>query len=490
MLTFVSMEASKGTGMSWWMIWTLSEWAIRLLMIPIILRRRMTPVTSLAWLAVVFLSPELGVVLYLLLGSNHLGRRRRRRHRRVVATMRSEARLAIQLAHAARPTIEIMHQPIVIQSEAIGGFNILGGNNVEFLDDQEGTINRLVQDIDAARHHVHILVYIFACDQTGRRIVEALCRASARGVTCRVLVDAAGSWGFFGRNGLAHQLAAANVRCLPVLPAAPLRRKLARLDLRNHRKLVVIDAKVAYSGSQNICDAEYGTRHLRWVDLMGRFTGPIVTQLQMVFLEDWAFETGEELDGEELLAPPMPTGQVSAQAVPTGPNYESQTLPRVILTALNVAQRKVIMTTPYLVPDEPTTLALAMALDRGVEVSLVVPRKGDHWLVAAAGRAYYEELLELGVQIYEFDRGLLHAKTMTVDDSFALLGSSNLDIRSFYLNFELNVLLYGPEITAKMRFAQMRYIAESTLLDRDTWAKRPMAQRAFERVAALGSPLL
>jgi cardiolipin synthase len=472
------------------MLLALAEWTIRVAMVLVILRRQLPPATSLAWLAVTFLSPEAGLALYLLIGSNRLGRRRIAQHRAVQDAMRPDSP-AGPPDLPVRPQIEPAALPVVLQAEKIGGQPILGGNHVELLAGTQTMIDRLVADIDAAEHHVHLLFYIIANDATARRVADALCRAAGRGVACRVLADAAGSRPFFRHGGLARRLNAAGVRTLPALSVNPLRRRLARIDLRNHRKLAVLDGTIAYAGSQNIVDADYGRRSAGpWIDLTGRFTGPVVRELQTVFLEDWAFETTVELGGSDYLPPLPPVGAMSAQAVPTGPSHQAEALPRVLLTAIHAAQRQIVITSPYLVPDEPTMLALAMAVDRGVEVDLVIPRRSDHPLVTAAGRAHYDRLLESGVNIYLYRQGLLHAKTMTIDDSFALLGSSNLDIRSFYLNFELNVLLFGPQITRELRFAQTRYLADAQLLDHDAWSARSRPRRFLDNAAALLSPLL
>jgi cardiolipin synthase len=473
----------------WITLLAIAEWTIRVLMTVVILRRQLSPATSLAWLAMTFLSPAGGLVVYLLIGRNRLGRRRSAQHRAVRDALRPAA--GGPPAPPIRPQIEPATLPVVLQAEKIGGQAILGGNHVELLSDTQAMIDRLVGDIDAARHHVHLLFYIIANDATATRVADALIRAAARGVACRVLADAAGSRRFFRRHGLARRLHGAGVDARPALAVNSVRRMLARIDLRNHRKLAVIDGSVAYAGSQNIVDADYGRRSAGlWVDLTGRLTGPVVRELQTVFIEDWAFETDEELGGAGILPDLPPVGEMSAQVVATGPSHQAQALPRVLLTAIHSARRKIIITSPYLVPDEPTMLALAMAVDRGVEVDLVIPHHSDHPLVMAAGRAHYDRLLESGVDIYLYSHGLLHAKTMTIDDSFALLGSSNLDIRSFYLNFELNVLLYGEQITRELRVAQNRYIGDAQLLQRDVWRNRSRTRQLLDNAAALLSPLL
>lgn len=466
------------------------EWVARIVMVPVILRRRLAPNTSLAWLCLIFLLPEVGVPLYWLLSGDRLARRRIRLHRRFVESVRDRLP-ARAVRRKARQEIDPRQAALIQQAERIGGMPIVGGNDVELLGEIRDIVDRLVADIDAAAHHVHLLFYIYRPDETGWRVAEALMRARRRGVACRVLVDAVGSWSVFRRRGLAAEMNNQGVEFWAALPVAPLRRGLARLDLRNHRKLAVIDGKVGYAGSANVVNEDYG--HWRagaWLDLAGRFTGPVVAQLQNVFLDDWLFETDQQLESDDLFPALAETGPVLAQCVATGPTQESESILRVLLSAINNAKERIVLTSPYLVPDEPTMLGLVMAAGRGVEVSLVIPEKSDHPLVSAAGRAYFEPLLEEGVKIFLHAPGMLHAKTMTVDDAFALLGSSNLDMRSLYLNFELNVLMYGPQMTMKLRLAQSKYMNEARQLTLQEWRQRPRWKTYLDSTAALLSPLL
>lgn len=489
MLTLLGWN--MGSLSTWLALLVVAEWCVRIVMVPIVLRRKFHPSTALAWLTIIFFLPEVGLVLYLLIGENRLGRRRVRRHRRWVTTVRSEDWQSNQRRFAATPPLDATQRPMMLQAEESTGLPIVQGNSVELPRDNADMIERLIADIETARHHVHLLYYIYEEDETGLRVAEALYRAVDRGVTCRLLADAVGSRQFCKQGCLADTMRERGVQVIANLPVAPLRRRLARIDLRNHRKLAVIDGTVAYAGSQNIHDIEGGSGwEGHWVDMTGRFRGPIVQQLQTVFVEDWSAETNEEIASDALFPTPELVGDVAAQAVPTGPSHQSQNFDRILLTALNSAQRKVIITTPYLVPDEATLLSLAMAVDRGVEVNLVVPEKTDLRIVSAAARAYYDVLLESGVKLYHHNKGLLHAKTMTVDDAFALLGSANIDIRSFELNFELSVLLYGAEVTQQLRFAQMRLVNESVELDLDEWRKRPKLQQYIDAAASLMSPLL
>jgi cardiolipin synthase A/B len=476
--------------MSWLLAIEILAWVMRLGMVPVILRRRLPPPTATAWLAVIFLSPWIGVPIYVLFGDARLGRRRAKRYRSLIKLTRSTPRLSQQQRDLLEPHIDPASVPVAMQADRVGGMAVLGGNSVTLHNEAGAVIDGLIADIDAAKRHVHLLFYIFADDQTGQRVADALIRAAARGVRVRLLADAAGSWGFFF-GGLADRLTNSGVAVSRCMPVTLIRRRLRRLDLRNHRKLAIIDGSAAWTGSQNIVDATYGPKKIgSWLDLMGRFTGPIVTQLQMVFLDDWSFETSQDVRDEHLFPALIATGQTLAQTVPTGPGEDADSLPRVLVAAINLAKKRVVITTPYLVPDEPTFLALALAADRGVDVSIVVPKRSDHWLVTVAGRAHYEPLLTAGVNVHIHQQGLLHAKTMSVDDSFALLGSANLDIRSFYINFELNVLLYGPQITTQLLAVQQRYIDQSTPLRLEQWRRRSALVRYAENAASLLSPIL
>lgn len=476
---------------SWFLLlYAITGWVIRIGMIPVILRRRFASGTALAWLGIIFMLPEVGLVLYLLIGVSHLGKRRARSHYQVVAKGRDEPRRFAAATHAPAIELDDEQRMMVRQAEALSGNPIVGGNQIEPISPTSDLIDRLVADIDAATHHAHLLYYIYADDASGRRVSEALGCAAHRGVTCRLLVDDAGSRPFL-KTEACEALRAAGVDVRAMLSVTPWRKRLSRIDLRNHRKLAVIDGRIAYAGSHNIVNEDYGHRRAgTWVDLSGRCTGPVVAQVQSVFLDDWAFEAGVMPDEDELFPALEATGDIAAHMIPTGPYYQTQTFQRVLLAALNTARERIIMTTPYLVPDEPTMIALSMAAERGVKVTIVVPRRSDHPLVGAAGRAYIGPLCEAGVHIAQYTKGLLHAKTMTVDDAFALVGSANLDIRSFELNFELSSLLYGPEVTRRVRYVQHAYLADAQPVDLERWKRRPRYKQLAEDAAALLAPLL
>ena len=306
-----------------------------------------------------------------------------------------------------------------------------------------------------------------------------------------MLADAVASRPFFHLTGLAAPLKRAGVEIAAALPVAPIQRRLPRMDLRNHRKLALIDDVVAYCGSHNLINADYGGRKgAPWVDLSARFTGPVVRELAIVFAEDWAFETDIHLEAPPLADPPLASEGALMQVVPTGPTSAGENYRRVLLAALQCARKRVTLTAPYFVPDDPTLVALQMAADRGVDVNLLVPLVVDHFFTGAAGRAHFGRLLGSGVRIFQYRPGLLHGKTAVIDESLALIGSANLDVRSFNLNFELTVLIYDREAAGRLAGIHQQYIADSSPIDPQKWYSRPALVRYGESALSLLSPLL
>jgi len=466
-----------------------SEWIIRAIMLVVVPRRR-SPAAALSWLAVIFFLPWVGVAIYALVGDVRLGRRRLARHEqsRRAAAQRVPAEADTGDAAAWSAIDEAQHD-IARLAERTGDLGPVAGNRAEMLTEHDDMIARLCADIDAAERFVHLLYYIFIADDTGQRVCAALERAAARGVTCRLLADGAGSRPFLRTR--AKSLRRAGVEVCAALPVNPIRRFLARIDLRNHRKIAVIDGRVGYTGSQNIVDADYGRKKYGdWRDLSVRLEGPIVASLQRVFVEDWFSDAGELLDGEEWFPHPEPQGDTVIQALPSGPAGVSGNFRDLAVAIIAEAEERVIITSPYLIPDELLTLSLRIAVLRGVETHVVIPARPDHWLVAAAGRSYISELIDAGVQIHFHADGLLHAKTLSVDDRLAVVGTANFDIRSFAINFELTLIGYGGAATNALVVAQRRYMRQSEPLDPDRWAARPPWRRSLDNIARLVSPLL
>lgn len=469
----------------WKLVYYLSEWAIRLIMLVYVPQRR-SPAAARTWLLLIFMLPWAGLVLYLLVGRPYLPRHRVELQERISGLIRTSGRQRLQ-AHIGHPELPPQFELAVTLARNLGDFSIMCGNQIELLPDYDESIGRLVADIAAARRHVHLLYYIFADDRAGLRVIEALSQAAARGIPCRVLYDSLGSkpW----RRRLKSRLQAAGVEAVATLPFRWLRRNRSRLDLRNHRKIAVIDGRVAYVGSQNLVAADFKPG-IVYKELVARVTGPAVLQLQAVLLTDLLLETESRLDDEEVFPEPERAGQSPAQALPSGPGFPHANNQRLIVALVHASRQRVVITTPYFVPDDALLQALQTAVLRGVEVHLVVSRKADQLLVGLGQRSYYEDLLESGVRIHEFQKGLLHAKHVSIDDEVVLIGSSNLDIRSFQLNSEISLLVYDAKVAAALREEQERNMAAAVLLTAEQWRKRPLHIRTAQNLARLMDSLL
>jgi cardiolipin synthase len=465
------------------LLYYISEWAIRLIMLVIVPQRR-SPTTASAWLVLIFFVPWVGLALYAFFSNVSLPQRRRKKREKMLADLARQVNRRFESrAEQLDPDLRERLGQAVRLAEGLGRMPILDGNQVELLSDYSGIIDRIVADIDAAGDHVHLLYYIFADDQTGRRVADALMRAVRRGVHCRVLIDALGSRS--AKRRLMPELAAAGVRIHHMLPI----RLFKRLDVRNHRKIVVVDGQIGYVGSQNLIDAKYA-EGITYEEMMARARGPIVASLQTIFVDDWFLATGKHLNHPNHFPPPEHCGEVAAQVLPSGPGYPNLNNQLLFVALIHAARERIVITTPYFIPDEPLLQAMHTAVLRGVDVHLVVSSKADQWLVGFAQHSYYEQLLEYGVKIHAYKRNFLHAKHLTIDDSVTVIGSSNMDIRSFALNEEVNLIIYNQALTTEMRAHQENYFQHAELLTLKKWRARPWPVRAAQSVARLISPLL
>ena len=464
-------------------------------------RPNRTPASRVAWVGVIMLTPLLGVIAYLLLGETSIGRKRMRRMRRAELQLAPPA--TADAAVAVPPRIGALFD----LCHSINGFRPVGGNRIELLGhpaaaidqptlDSRAAIDTLVCDIEQAREHVHVAFYIWLDDHDGGRVADAVAAAARRGVQCRVMVDALGSRAF-AHGPRWRQLKDAGVRLLRTLDDISRWQHFvfSRADLRDHRKIVVIDNRIAYCGSQNCADAEFRIkpRFAPWIDLLLRCEGPIVRQQQALFLSGWIAESGEA--GLENLpaAAPMPAHfpcNIVAQAFETGPITRHNAMSDMFVACMYAARRELLITTPYFMPDEAILRALCAAPRRGVKTTIIFPARNDSWLVANACRSTYADLLGCGVAVHEYPLGLLHSKSMTIDGEITLVGSANMDRRSLELNFENNMLIADAGVVAEVHTRQSGYLAASrpiTIGDVRAW---PFHQRLVQNTVAMMAPVL
>jgi len=460
------------------------------LIVRVLIRPHRDPASRIAWIVVVVAMPVIGILAYLLFGEVNLGRRRVERMRAVLARMPAMADADAAVQH---PQVPERYAHLFRVGRSISGFEPIGGNSARLLEDSNATIDAMVADIDAARDHVHLLFYIWLPDNNGCKVSEALKAAAARGVTCRAMADDLGSR-LMIHSAHWRAMQAAGVHLARALPIGnPLLRPLkGRIDLRNHRKIVVIDDHITYCGSQNCADPEFRikAKYAPWVDAMMRFEGPIARQNQHLFAGDWMAHTGDDMDA--LLRkpiPPAPPG-LPAQVIGTGPTVRYSAMPEMFESLIYSARRELIISTPYYVPDDPMQAALCASARRGVATTIIFPARNDSWIVAAASRSYYRDLLEAGVRIFEYQGGLLHTKSLTLDGEVTLIGSANMDRRSFDLNYENNILLYDPASTADVRRRQQRYIAQSVPVTAEAVAGWSRRRQLWNNAVAMLGPVL
>lgn len=459
----------------------------------VILRPHREPASRIAWIVMIIVLPVAGMIAYLLLGETSIGRRRARRLREVLAGMPRVCEAPGPDVLALQAPIPESYAHVFLVGRSVNGFDPVGGNRGRLLADSNASIKSLVADIDAAKDHVHLLFYIWLPDHNGLKVAEALQRAAARKVTCRVMADGLGSRVIIdSKHWPAMRAAGVNVASALPVGHLLLRPLHGRIDLRNHRKIVVIDDWITYCGSQNCADPEFRikAKYAPWVDALMRFEGPIARQNQYLFASDWMAQGDEDI--RELLRRPLPSAEpgLTAQVIGTGPTVRNSAMPEVFETLMYAARRELCITTPYYVPDEAMQTALCASAYRGVATTLILPARNDSFFVQAASRSYYADLLAAGVRIFEFEGGLLHTKSLTLDGAITLIGSANMDRRSFDLNYENNILFYDPALTAEMRRRQDEYLAHSHEVTAEMVARWPIARRLWDNTVAMLGPVL
>lgn len=465
------------------------------LVIRIIMSNRSVGAT-LAWIAVMFLLPAVGTLTYLLIGELRLGAKREK----LVRGLRGATR---RRYHALeRPDLRVdWHGPHedceMIARAAHRMFDVpaLPGNRFVLFDTWQAVFDRLIEDIDNAKVNCDMEFYIWHHAGRVLEVAQALQRATARGVTCRLLLDDIGSRSFL-RSAEARALRDAGVQIQAALPGGFWRMLFVRFDLRLHRKIVLIDDQVAWTGSLNLVDPRHFKKEAgvgEWIDAMARIEGPAVESLAVTFQADWYVETnstGPDLPDVTGDQPIRKVGSTIIQALPSGPAYRVEAIERLLITAVYTAKRELIITTPYFVPSEALQMALASAALRGVKVIIIVPAKVDSLLVRWASQAFKNELMQSGVFIAKFSGGLLHTKSVTIDGHVSMFGSLNMDPRSFRLNFEITLAVYDTQFTSNLRQIQQVYLDQSEIIDATQWSKRPFLTTFGERVARLMGPLL
>jgi cardiolipin synthase len=465
-----------------WTIFSAFEVAYLVGTIVFVILQKRSPISTIAWILALAMLPYVGLVLYFFIGP-HRVKRKRMRHGRSTAEVRKELADEIALLPASAPHRVQLATLAARASGALAAtaksITVLGGGKECF--------DAIVDAIGEAKQHVHVCYYIFEHDKTGARIRDALVERAKAGVKVRLLTDGVGT--SLPRRFLRPLLEAGGeyAEFNPIV----LGRLLPRIQLRNHRKIVIVDGRVGFLGGINVGDEydESVSKRDAFRDTHARIEGAAVRELQLTFLEDWHFSTNRVVRDKGMFPPAGEGEDQVAIIVPSGPDQEWEAIKHVYFTAITQADEEIQLTTPYFVPDDPVRVALCAAALRGVRVELIVPRRSDSLIVTAAARSYFDELIRAGVQVYEYPR-MVHAKTMVVDGKIGVVGSANLDNRSFRLNFEVSMIFYDKEALVRLRElfeTDKRKCRHITMKSR---SRIPLPKRFAEASARLLSPLL
>jgi cardiolipin synthase len=460
-----------------------------LAVIPWVLAIKREATSAVAWCLLVLLVPYFGAVFFYLFGyqSVHRPLKRKRKHKLFF-------RLAHPSGEGAEPGGNLAPgfgdwATMARLAHRLDAFPLTFGNRIALFHSGQPAYEAMLAAIAAAQHHVHMQFFIFEPDASGQRFLAALADRARAGVEVRFLYDAMGSYTL--RRRLLRQLVAAGGKYASFLPINPLRRRL-QVNLRNHRKILVVDGRVAFTGGLNIGD-EYLGRNPRfgpWRDTHLRAEGPAVESLQRVFIEDWSFSTGETVKGPAYFPEPAADGPTPVQVVQSGPDQELKSIREIYFAAVLRAKKRLWMVTPYFVPDAGLRDALCLAGRCGIDVRLMVPQRGDKFLAHHAAWFYFGELLAAGVKIDLYTPGMHHAKLMLIDGEWASVGTANLDNRSLHLNFEVNCLIYDPACVVELEEQYRRDLEASVPLTPEEYARRPLAERLAENACRLFSPVL
>jgi cardiolipin synthase A/B len=451
------------------------------------------PSSSIAWLLLIVVTPILGLALFLLIGSPFVRGRR--------AKVQAEANKVISERTAEIPDvppgadIPVGVDSLFRQNRRLSYLPCVTGVSHGLFGDSEVSLKVMAEAVNEAKSTVHVEYFITAWDDTTDIVMTALADAVKRGVRVRLLYDDIASRRYPGLKEMNSRLSAAGIEWHEMMPIKPFKGKWRRPDLRNHRKLLVVDSNVAFMGSQNLIDSSYlSPKNIkigrRWQDLNIKISGGIVMELEAVFAMDWYTETGERLGAEIESVTDATADQVPMQLVPSGPGYLTMPNLRLFTGLVHRAQQKLSLTSPYFVPDDSLLEAITTAAYRGVAVELFVSEQADQFVVQHAQASYYDVLLEAGVRIYQYPKPIvLHAKHFTVDDMVGIIGSSNMDYRSFGLDYEITLMSTGDQFVADLQAVADGYRAVCPELTLAEWRRRPKGQRYVENVMRLVSAL-
>ncbi|WP_373100010.1 MULTISPECIES: cardiolipin synthase [Pasteurellaceae] len=450
---------------------------------------------TLSWLMLIYLVPIVGIIAYLIFGEINLGTRRAKAFRSLLPKFNRWFDKFAQCHNLINTHNNLLYRPLFDLAHKRLHIPCVLGNELHILDTPDSIINSIIQDINAATHSINMVFYIWSDGGLINQVQTALIQARHRGVAIRILLDSVGSRSFL-KSPACRTLREQGIEITETLHVNLLRMFFSRIDLRQHRKIIVIDNQLSYTGSMNMVDPKYFKQdsHVgEWIDIMVRINGPVSPVLNSLHAWDWEIETERELPLALPDCPLLPIDSDNSHAVQilaTGPGFPDDLMAQSLSLAIFSARKSITITSPYFVPSHSIAEALQIAALRGVEVTLILPEKNDSVMVGWASRTFFEDLMAAGVKIYKFRTGLLHTKSILIDNRLALVGTVNMDMRSFLLNFEVTMVVEDLAFANEITVLHENYLRNSVALDYAAWKTRPVYHRIIERLFFLFSPLL
>jgi cardiolipin synthase len=450
---------------------------LSVVLVLIILSGRKEARANFAWLMTVIFFPVVGALIYIIFGNPRI---------RYIVEKKMKRYRELDIKQYYKSSSGYEYEKMGETITKVSGISPQLCSNLKFITVASEKYNALEKDIENAKEYIFMEYYLFRDDVVGRRFAKLLSKKASEGVKVYFMVDGWGSMRLL-ISDIMRDMRKAGVNTSVFHSPFGLK-TVSRVNFRNHRKIVVIDGDIAYMGGMNVGE-EYidGTK---WVDAHLRFEGDAVNSVAMFFAEDWMFSTREDISDLVNKCVTSSGGEKTVHIIPSGPHQDSPLIYDSLFTAMNRAEKSVDIITPYLVPNMPMIETLKNISRQGVKVRIIVPGVNNHPLVAAAGRSYYEELIENGVEIYETIGTMLHAKIVVIDGFWVTVGSANMDARSFKLNFEINMFVYSGSFSKEVTDVMGEYLKASRRIDIDSLKNRHFAVRVLEGVCRTLSPVL
>ena len=460
-----------------------------------ILNKRNSIPYAIAWFFVIYIFPFIGIIIWFFFKELYLGKRRFQ----LANTMWSknpwltDFKACTWIFEKKNSDVATSLFQLCKHRQGISGVKC---DHIKLLTNAKEVIKILIRDIFLAKNNIEMVFYIWKPGGLADEVAHALIVSAKRGINCRLMLDSAGSVDFF-RSRWVTLMRNSGIQVVEALKISVFRAFFRRIDLRQHRKVILIDDYITYTGSMNLVDPilfKKSSKVGQWIDIMTRIEGPIASTMGIIYSCDWEIETGKKIfpknPKKNTIKLISDSKYSTIQVIASGPGFPKNMIHQALLIAIYAARTELIITTPYLVPSDDLLYAICTAAQRGVEVSIIVPRDNDSMLVKWASRSFFSELLEAGVKIYLFKKGLLHSKSILVDKQLSLIGTANFDMRSLWLNFEITLVVDDSQFGNNLKSIQCEYITHSILLDKKLWFLRSSWKKIIENFFYFFSPLL